>query len=96
MITKKDIEIFNIEVDARIYKLEVLKSELELELINNIMEGKDATGVQYQFDNIKAEIKDLKDIKLDANCKYREVLCTHPPAATDILYIYSTFSKPGN
>ena len=72
MITKKDIEIFNIEVDARIYKLEALKSELELELINNIMEGKDATGVQYQFDNIKAEIKDLKDIKLDANCKYNE------------------------
>ena len=72
MITKKEIERFVIEIDARIYKIEVLKKELETEIINNVLAGKDTEETDKHFKALNNELKDLKDMKLEAICRYRE------------------------
>ena len=72
MITKKEIERFVIEIDARIYKIEVLKKELETEIINHVLAGKDTVETDKHFKALNNELKDLKDMKLEAICRDRE------------------------
>lgn len=70
MINKLQITNFNIEVDAKIYALEVVRNELELSILNALIEGIEISDTQNQFNSIEKQIKDLKDIKLDANIRY--------------------------
>ena len=72
MITKIENELFNIEVDALIYKYETLKKELEAEIIQNVIEGKNTVSTEMHFKELNRQIAELKDIKLEGNCRYNE------------------------
>ena len=72
MITIRENELFNIEVDALIYKYEMIKKELEAEIIQNVIEGKDTIPTEKHFKELNEAIAELKDIKLEGNCRYHE------------------------
>ena len=56
MITIRENELFNIEVDALIYKYETLKKELEAEIIQNVIEGKNTVSTEMHCKELNRQI----------------------------------------
>lgn len=74
MITKQDIAIINMEINAKIYTFEKLKEDYELQILNRLMEGLNVDMFIGKVTEINKHIEGLKDIKLDANLKYNQQL----------------------
>jgi len=72
MIYSKDIEEFNIRVNAEIYRLETMRKELELQLSELLILNKSLVDTEEFFSEIDEQLRDLRDIKLEANVRYNQ------------------------